>query len=257
LPQQQFRRLLESLHTNTSIKELQICHVQDDEELSWISNLLQRKTDFTYLRFWDCRIANIALLLSHGFTQLRKLESVVCAIGAEGVRLILEAIRDGDFPVLEDLGLQLHNDITATGLHWLAVLGPLALRRPSESLISVTIHTCLMILRLPNYLSETSGCQMIYMALKELRIRSCGEHVPIIIKACEGDKNTLQQKSELLVPQGTMGWVVVQRTTMTAQPAIPIPGRVQFSKSYKNGLPYVNRNYDGQLWLLGTKGSRR
>jgi hypothetical protein len=46
VPQQQIRRLLEALHTNRSVKELHLHHL-DNVDASWIADLLQHKTDFT------------------------------------------------------------------------------------------------------------------------------------------------------------------------------------------------------------------
>jgi hypothetical protein len=54
LPRRQFRRLLESLHTNRSVKELCIQGLQDNEAALWIADLLRHKTDFMDIGFYHC-----------------------------------------------------------------------------------------------------------------------------------------------------------------------------------------------------------
>jgi hypothetical protein len=54
LPPRQFRRFLEALHTNRSVKELCISSLKGDEGASWIADLLRYKRNFTDIYLSVC-----------------------------------------------------------------------------------------------------------------------------------------------------------------------------------------------------------
>jgi Leucine Rich repeat len=115
MPPLQFRRLLESLRHNTSVKELALHSLREDDVALCGTEVLQHKTDFIALRLWNCRfrIADIPLLLRRELTHLQTLAVESCAIGDEELLLFIETI-GGAFPMLKDLDLS-NNNITPVG----------------------------------------------------------------------------------------------------------------------------------------------
>jgi Ran GTPase-activating protein (RanGAP) involved in mRNA processing and transport len=134
LPEQQVRRLMQSLHTNTSVKEVDLCCpcIPESRGLGffglWIGTLLQQRNDLTSLRFRYCtfRIEDILPGLCRRHAHLQTLGLGSCDMEDEGLRMILEALRDGDCPVMKDLQLY-DNILTSVGLRSLTEICPVAL----------------------------------------------------------------------------------------------------------------------------------
>jgi hypothetical protein len=82
LPLPQYHRLLAGLHTNTSVTDLRIGHLFDDNGAVWISDLLRYKKDIASFSIVDCRISftrNLPLMC--GQRNLHTLDCSHCRTG--------------------------------------------------------------------------------------------------------------------------------------------------------------------------------
>jgi hypothetical protein len=180
LRHQHLRRLLQALHHNTSVKDLVIESVEENDGVL-IEELLRNKTDFITLQFWFCYHFNasdaVTRLLS-GLTQLKTLVFYSCRIGDEGVRLILQHT----YPFLKDLHFRF-NQLTGNGLGIMA-------RRIPEALPSLET---LVLEGNKDLLNNPENTQLfaknVLPMLRELHINYCGDGTGYsqIITACEAD----------------------------------------------------------------------
>jgi hypothetical protein len=129
LPPRQIRRLLDSLHTNRSVKKLFVRKLQDNEGALWFADLLRRKTNFTELRLYHCRFPFTQILpLLRGQPNLKALAFVDgCCSSSNYDRLLL--FNDPEFTQLFVDNLLLSPSTTLKGL-WVEDCGMLVHSRP-------------------------------------------------------------------------------------------------------------------------------
>jgi hypothetical protein len=126
LQPQHFRRLLSSLYTNRSVKNLRIDCLRDHEGASWIADLLRHKTDFTAVRFHDCRLPFTQILpLLPGQPNLQSLALSYCIIDFNdplSIQLFVDNILLTPTPTVKTLSLptcnlSLENKPLMAGFH--------------------------------------------------------------------------------------------------------------------------------------------
>jgi hypothetical protein len=200
LPPEQYRRVLESLHNNASVKELHL-H-SDNSHIDGglpVSEMLRNKTDLVILRFdFGCEpcfpyylhtyypIADILPGLRQRHVHLKTLGFVRSYIGDEHTRMLVETIGDArNVPSLTHLDLSF-NRITSIGLDWLA--------RCRARFLKLTLCGNQRLLEHfdPTRRFVETVLLSDEMSLLELHVDDCGEHAAVIIRACENDNCKLQ-----------------------------------------------------------------
>jgi hypothetical protein len=91
MPPQQIRRMLAALHTNRSVKELNIFNLMYNDGASWVADLLRHKTDFTDFHLTSCsfQLFTQILPLLRGQRNLPTVRFSGCRSGNGGVNDIL------------------------------------------------------------------------------------------------------------------------------------------------------------------------
>lgn len=205
LPRTQFRRLLEALHPNTSVRYLCIGLVDGNEGGLSIADLLTHKSNLTHVRLAGCHFPISLILpdLRRGHLHLGKLQISSCAMDDEGTSALVDALVEGDFCALHELDLSC-NCITSMGLHSLVRLTPATVLPSLQNLKIIHNGRLFQDLETTQLFAQKLLLSKDSTIITEFDITGCGKHSSEIIKACE----SADQLRELRIsPYGSMPFI--------------------------------------------------